>query len=66
MYGSANVVKQLAHLGLVDEFHFVMHPLTLGGGMTLLGDLGERMKLERVEARLFRSGVVLMVYRPVS
>ena len=66
MYGSATVVQQLTNLGLIDEYHLLVHPLLLGRGRLLLDNLDGRVRLERVEVKPFASGVVQMVYRPAK
>jgi dihydrofolate reductase len=64
MYGSAGVLQQLAGLGLVDEFHVLVHPVVLGDGRLLFENIDKRLELERVAAEPFKSGVVKLVYRP--
>jgi dihydrofolate reductase len=54
----------LAGLGLIDEYEFVVHPVLAGHGPTLLAGLRERIQLELVDRREFRSGVVAQRYRP--
>jgi dihydrofolate reductase len=54
----------LADLGLIDEYEFVVHPVLAGHGPTLLAGLRERIQLELVDRREFRSGVVAQRYRP--
>jgi dihydrofolate reductase len=54
----------LADLGLIDEYEFVVQPVVAGRGPTLLAGIHERVQLELVERRDFRSGAVAMRYRP--
>src|SRR5262249_18787174 len=61
--GSGSVVQQLANLGLVDEFTFVIVPLVLGGGKSLFDGL-DRTRLKLLESRSFRNGLVLLRYEP--
>jgi dihydrofolate reductase len=63
IFGSGSVVSQLSQHGLIDEYRFVVCPLLLGEGRTLLGDLPERVSLELVEAKPFRSGNVMLTYQ---
>lgn len=63
IFGSGSLVSQLSEHGLVDEYRFVICPVLLGEGRTLLGDLPDRISLELVEARPFRTGNVLLTYR---
>lgn len=62
-FGSATLVQELSRLGLVDEYHLLVHPVLLGSGKSLFGPLEGRLGLERVRAEPFRSGVTLLVYK---
>lgn len=63
IFGSGSVVSQLSQHGLIDEYRFVVCPLLLGEGRTLLGDLSKRVSLELLEAQAFRTGNVMLTYR---
>lgn len=63
MYGSASVAGQISALGMVDEYHLLMHPVVLGSGVRLLDKVGTRTELKLGRLETFGSGVVLMVYR---
>ncbi|MCT1477149.1 dihydrofolate reductase family protein [Microbacterium sp. p3-SID336] len=63
--GGVTLPLALADLGLIDEYEFVVHPVVAGHGPTLLAGLRERLTLELVERRPFRSGVVVTRYRPL-
>jgi hypothetical protein len=54
----------LADLGLIDDYEFVVQPVLVGHGPTLLAGLRERIQLELVDRRDFRSGAVALRYRP--
>lgn len=60
VYGSVQVVRELARLRLADEIHLLVHPLTVGSGTPLFDT---RVDLERVRVEPFVSGVTLAVYR---
>jgi len=64
--GGVTLPLALADLGLIDEYEFVVQPVVAGHGPTLLAGLGERIRLELVGRREFRSGAVVMRYRPAS
>jgi dihydrofolate reductase len=66
IFGSGSIVSQLSALGLIDEYRFVVCPVLLGKGKTLLGDLAKRVSLTLVEAQPFRSGNVMLTYRRVE
>jgi len=54
----------LAGLGLIDEYEFVVQPIVAGHGPTLLAGLPERLELNLMGRRDFRSGSVAMRYQP--
>lgn len=62
--GGVTLPKALADLGLIDEYEFLVQPVIAGHGPTLLAGLRERIQLELVDRREFRSGAVAMRYRP--
>jgi dihydrofolate reductase len=64
--GGVTLPTALADLGLIDEYEFLVQPVLAGHGPTLLAGLRERARLELVDRREFRSGAVVMRYRPVS
>ena len=61
--GSISVVRELIAAGLVDEYRLFVFPVVLGRGERLFTDAIGVPELELVEARPFRSGVVLLSYR---
>lgn len=62
--GGVTLPLALADLGLIDEYEFVVQPVLAGHGPTLLAGLRERVELELVGRREFRSGAVALRYRP--
>jgi dihydrofolate reductase len=64
--GGVTLPTALADLGLIDEYEFVVHPVLAGHGPRLLDGLRERIQLELVNRREFRSGAVAVLYRPVT
>jgi len=64
LFGSGSIVSQLSEHGLIDEYRFVVCPLLLGRGKTLLGELPRRVGLQLTSAESFPSGVALLTYAP--
>ncbi|WP_127794829.1 dihydrofolate reductase family protein [Agromyces sp. LHK192] len=64
--GGVTLPLALADLGLIDEYEFLVQPVLAGHGPTLLAGLRERIRLELVDRREFRSGAVAMRYRPAA
>jgi dihydrofolate reductase len=62
--GGVTLPLALADLGLIDEYEFLVQPVLAGHGPTLLAGLRERIQLELLDRREFRSGAVAMRYRP--
>jgi dihydrofolate reductase len=62
--GGVDIPSQLIKLGLVDEFHFVVHPILAGEGKRLLEgvSLPERLQLKLVESKVLKSGAVALRY----
>jgi dihydrofolate reductase len=63
--GSITLVRALIAAGLVDEFRLFMYPVVLGRGERLFADATGVPRLRLVETRPFRSGIVLLRYRPI-
>lgn len=61
--GSISVVHALITAGLVDEYRLFVYPVVLGRGRRLFADGLAEPALRLVEARPFRSGIVLLTYR---
>ncbi|MGA9304402.1 MAG: dihydrofolate reductase family protein [Candidatus Sulfotelmatobacter sp.] len=62
--GGVSIPSQLAELGLIDEYHFVVHPIVLGEGRRLFEgiNLQEKLRLKLVESKTFKSGCVALRY----
>jgi len=62
--GGVTIPSQLAELGLIDEYRFVVHPLVIGEGRRLFEgiNLQEKLQLKLVESTAFKSGVVALRY----
>jgi dihydrofolate reductase len=62
--GSGTIVSQLAAAGLIDELQIVVVPVILGKGRTLFEGVDRKIGLERVKARTFGNGNVVLWYQP--
>jgi dihydrofolate reductase len=60
--GGAELAGQALAAGLVDECHLFLFPIAVGGGKRAL-PAGVRTRLELLDERRFRSGVVHLHYR---
>lgn len=60
--GGSTLAGALTELGLIDEYHIVVHPVVLGGGRPLFHKAKERLTLQLVDSRSFDSWTVLLRY----
>lgn len=64
LLGGVTLPSQVIELGLVDEFHFVVHPIIVGEGTRLFDGIGlqEKLQLKLVESKVLQSGCVALHY----
>jgi len=62
LVGGVSLPAQLAELGLIDEYRFVIQPLVSGEGRRLLEGLPQRLHLKLVDSKSFGSGCVALRY----
>ncbi len=62
--GGVNLPSQLAELGLIDEYRFVVHPIVAGEGRRLFEGISVqgKLQLKLVESKVFKSGCVALRY----
>jgi dihydrofolate reductase len=63
--GGLSIASQLSDRGLIDEYHFVVHPVVAGKGPRLFDTVKpqERLQLDFIGLKTFQSGVVALHYR---
>ncbi len=66
MFGSNSLVVSLMQQGLIDEFQINVNPLAFGGGTSLFKGLANTVDFQLAEAHPFKSGAVLLTYRPAG
>jgi dihydrofolate reductase len=64
IFGSSELTVSLLRSGLVDELRIMVAPVVLGGGRSLFATVEDRVGVELLKTRSFRSGNVLLHYRP--
>lgn len=62
IFGSGTIVSQLTEAGLIDEYQIVVNPVILGAGVPNFSGLTHNLKLKLVDAKAFKTGVVLLKY----
>ncbi|MBE8416657.1 dihydrofolate reductase family protein, partial [Leptospira borgpetersenii] len=63
--GSLSIASQLSQHHLIDEYHFVVHPVVAGKGPRLFETVTpqNRLQLDLIASKNFQSGVVALQYR---
>lgn len=62
--GSGTVVSQFTAHHLIDEFALMIDPVILDKGTSLFSGIPVSQNLQLVNSRTFKSGAVLLQYRP--
>ncbi|MBL0910917.1 MAG: dihydrofolate reductase [Bacteroidia bacterium] len=62
LYGGAGLIRSFIEAGLVDMYRLSIHPVVLGAGKPLFENLKERVNLKLTDTKVFRSGVVQLIY----
>lgn len=62
--GSGSIVQAFTNLGLIDEYELSVHPIVLGSGKSLFGNIRKRLNLKLVKTETFKNGVVILGYQP--
>ena len=66
IFGSGSIVSLLAQHRLIDEYRFVVNPVLLGSGQSMLRGLPKCLKLQLQESKAYPAGNVLLAYRPAD
>ena len=59
--GGVRTAQNFSRLGLIDEYILMVHPVGIGEGKHLFAN---KIKLELMSIKQYKSGVVQMRYRP--
>jgi len=60
VYGGANFVSNLIREQLIDDFYLFVNPVAIEKGLTIFGDISDKLQLKLVETKSFRCGIVLL------
>jgi dihydrofolate reductase len=63
IFGSGSIASLLTQQRLIDEYRFVVCPILLGAGRTLLREVANSTRLELVDSTPTRAGNVMLRYR---
>ena len=64
IFGSSHLATTLAERDLIDEYRIIINPVFLGNGTPLLKGITDRLNLNLLKSRTFKSGNVLLYYVP--
>lgn len=62
LYGGASLIRTFIELDLVDVYQLSVHPTVLGAGKPLFENLKERLTLTLKDTKVYKSGVVQLIY----
>ena len=65
VHGSAQLVRGLLELDLVDELRLMVFPVVLGAGKQLFGDTSNKKPLRLTDSKTVGEGVGIYTYEPV-
>ena len=60
------MLTQLAQKELIDEYQILVNPVILGDGTSIFKGFKGRLNVKLTKTRVFRSGNILLYYRPVK
>ena len=66
VYGSADLTRTLMESDLIDEYRIWVEPVVVGSGKRLFEEQGGEKELELVDTTTFRTGAVILSYRPIG
>lgn len=62
--GSGSIGTQLAAAGLIDTYLLMVDPVAIGAGTPVFQGIQHELSLQLTDTRAFKSGVVLLTYKP--
>lgn len=62
--GSGSIAALLSQHKLIDEYQFIVSPLLLGKGQSMIGDMPQRVRLDLLDSTAYKSGNVMLRYAP--
>jgi len=63
VYGGATFVSSLIKEDLIDEFHLLVNPVAIGGGLSIFKTIDKNLQLTLIKSKAFSCGVVLLHYK---
>ena len=66
IFGSSDLAVTFVRHGLIDEYRIMLNPVVLGSGKPLFKGIQDKLDLQLLKTKTFKSGNVLLYYRPVK
>ncbi|MFL5704865.1 MAG: dihydrofolate reductase family protein [Ktedonobacteraceae bacterium] len=66
IFGSAALAVSLLQMGLIDELRIMVNPVVLGQGNPFFKGTHDKLNLNLLKTKTFRSGNVLLYYQPIT
>ncbi|GET22391.1 dihydrofolate reductase family protein [Prolixibacter denitrificans] len=66
LLGSGTILTLFAAAGLIDQYMVMIDPVAIGAGSAVFGGIPQPLNLELTNVQSFKSGVVLLSYRPLQ
>lgn len=63
LFGGAGLATSLMQMKLVDEIEVAVHPIVLGSGKPLFGQIPERTQLTLTASKTYSTGLVMLSYQ---
>lgn len=62
LFGGASLTASLLQYKLIDEIGLAVHPVILGGGKPLFGNMKDRIHLTLLDSKTYPTGLVSLTY----
>lgn len=66
IHGSGKLINSILPMGLIDEYHLMVHPIVVGKGQRLFPDGVDTTTLTLVDTRTFSKGIVVLTFHPAQ
>lgn len=62
--GSGTLINLFTDYGLIDEYQLMIDPVALPAGTPIFKGIEQKLDLQLINSRVFKSGAVLLCYQP--
>jgi len=63
LFGGSILLTSLLNAGFVDEIQLSVHPILLGKGKPLFGEIKKRIHFELIDTKTYSTGLVQLIYQ---